>query len=91
MPRLSPYSLRHIGMAVAKSVIDSQSVSYAAGHGSDVTKTAHYARTRDMGNGWLSPHEAFSVRDEDRKLVRLTGKVKGFIPKTGPTPTMRRG
>lgn len=89
VPKLSPYSLRHIGMAVAKSEMDSQSVSYAAGHGSDVTKTVHYARTRDMGDGWLSPDQAFSVRDVDRALVRVTGKVKRFIPKTGPAQSMR--
>ena len=89
VPVISPYSLRHIGMAVAKSQMDSESVSYAAGHGSDVTKTVHYARTRDMGVGWLSPHQAFSVREEDKRLVRVTGKVRQFRPNSAPTPSQK--
>ena len=73
--RLSPYSLRHIGMAAAKRCMDSESVSYAAGHVSDRTKVERSARSRDGGGSWLSPTEVFSVREADRLVVRVTGKA----------------
>jgi integrase len=74
VPVLCGYSLRHIGMAVAKKTMHPLDVSYAAGHVSDRTKIDAYSRSKSMGGGWLSPADAFAVDSAKRKLVRQTGR-----------------
>jgi integrase len=75
LPRVSPYSFRHAGMAAAKEDMDQLQVSYAAGHGSDRTKIDNYARSRPSSGGWVSPKDAFSIPAERAAVVRQTGRV----------------
>ena len=67
---LSPYTLRHVGMAHAKTVLTDLEVSYAAGHYSSRTKHVHYARKRKSKASWVSPDQAFSLDPVDVSLVR---------------------
>jgi hypothetical protein len=72
---LSPYSLRHLGMSMAKASMPAVEVAYAAGHGTDRTAGERYARARKGKGLPPSMSDAFSVTPEDAAVVRVSGRA----------------
>lgn len=76
--RVSLYTLRHVGMATAKTWMSPIEVAAAAGHATSRTATCHYARRR---TGWVlkmagrpSPASIAAVTDS-RKAFRLDSRL----------------
>jgi integrase len=70
--RVSLYTLRHVGMATAKRWVDAYEIAAAAGHGSERTATAHYAKRR---SGWIGLRLAGKPSAQSIGLVRGTPKL----------------
>lgn len=71
--RVSFYTLRHVGMATAKSWMTPQEVAAAAGHASIRTATSHYAKKR---SGWHGLKLA--GKPSAASMARVRGEAKIF-------------
>ena len=71
--RVSFYTLRHVGMATAKTWMTVQEVAAAAGHASIRTATSHYAKRR---SGWHGLKLA--GKPSAASMARVRGEVKVF-------------
>lgn len=70
--RVSLYTLRHVGMATAKTWMAPVEVAAAAGHASVHTATSHYAKRR---TGWIGLRLAGKPSAESVAKVRGTAKL----------------
>lgn len=73
--RVSFYTLRHVGMAIAKNNLSAREVAAAAGHASVRTATSHYARKQ---TGWKGVKATF--RPLPRSVALVQGDFKNFQP-----------
>ncbi len=76
IPRVSLYTLRHVGMSTAKLWMTPYEVAATAGHGSVRTATSHYAKRR---TGWAGLKLA--GRPSVESIDRVRGEAKFFSPK----------
>lgn len=76
IPRVSFYTLRHVGMSTAKSWMTPLEVAAAAGHASVRTATSHYAKRR---TGWVGLRLA--GKPSPASIARVRGEAKFFTPK----------
>src|SRR5690606_24510420 len=83
IPRVSFYTLRHVGMATAKSWMTPLEVAAAAGHGSVRTAMSHYAKRR---SGWVGLKLA--GKPTAASIARVRGRPKLFRPQQ---PAMCQG
>lgn len=74
--RVSLYTMRHVGMATAKSWMLPVEVAAAAGHGSVQTATRYYAKRR---TGWVGLRLAGKPSPES--IARVRGAAKIFHPR----------
>lgn len=74
--RVSLYTLRHVGMASAKTWMEPHEVAAAAGHGSVRTATSHYAKRR---TGWRGLRLA--GRPLPESIANVRGIAKCFRPR----------
>ena len=74
--RVSFYTLRHVGMATAKSWMSPVEVAAAAGHAAIRTATSHYAKRR---SGWVGLKLA--GRPSAASVDRVHGQPKLFRPR----------
>lgn len=81
--RVSFYTLRHSGIATAKTWMEPRDVAAAAGHASVRTATSHYAKRR---TGWSGLKIA--GKPSAATIARVRGEAKFFSPKP---PTMSPG
>ena len=72
IPRVSLYTLRHVGMATAKSWMEPVEVAAAAGHASVRTATSHYAKRR---TGWVGLRLAGKPTADSIARVRGTARI----------------
>ncbi|WP_332712776.1 hypothetical protein [Pelagibacterium mangrovi] len=77
IPRVSLYTLRHVGMATAKTWMTPAQVAAASGHASIRTATSHYAKRR---TGWVGLKMA--GRPSPESVAQVRGTLKLFEPKT---------
>ncbi len=83
--RVCFYTLRHVGMATAKTWMEPREVAAAAGHASIRTATSHYAKRR---SGWMGLKIA--ARPSVASIERVQGHVQIFRPKfQTPSPGQR--
>jgi hypothetical protein len=75
VPVVSPYTLRHVGMSIAKGSMSAVEVAYSAGHKTDRTAGERYARSRKSKGKLPDPSEAFSVIATDTAVIKRTGRV----------------
>lgn len=75
--RVSLYTMRHVGMATAKSWMEPVEVAAAAGHGSVRTATSHYAKRR---TGWVGLRLA--GRPSPESVARVRGTAMIFRPRS---------
>lgn len=73
IPRVSFYTLRHVGMSTAKSWMTPLEVAAAAGHGSVRTATSHYAKRR---TGWVGLKLA--GKPSPASIAQVRGEAKFF-------------
>lgn len=73
--RVSLYTMRHVGMATAKTWLEPHEVAAAAGHGSVHTATSHYAKRR---TGWQGFRLAGKPLPES--IAKVRGTVRYFQP-----------
>jgi integrase len=69
IPRVSLYTMRHVGMAMAKSLFSPVEVAAASGHASVRTATSHYAKKRAT---WVKFRPAGRPTAESISAVRRT-------------------
>lgn len=81
--RVSFYTLRHVGMATAKTWMTAQEVAAAAGHASVHTATSHYAKRR---SGWHGLKLA--GKPSVASMERVRGEVKVFRVRDAPSLTL---
>lgn len=74
--RVSFYTLRHTGMATAKSWMSPVEVAAAAGHAAVRTATSHYAKRR---TGWVGLKLA--GKPSSASIARVRGQPKLFRPR----------
>tara|TARA_A100001391_G_scaffold145276_2_gene102943 strand:- start:19771 stop:20712 length:942 start_codon:yes stop_codon:yes gene_type:complete len=74
--RVSLYTLRHVGIASAKTWLEPYEVAAAAGHGSVRTATTHYAKSR---TGWRG------LRLAGKPLAESVDNVRGTFKRFQPT------
>jgi integrase len=73
--RVSLYTLRHVGMATAKSWMAPEEVAASAGHASVHTAMTHYAKRR---TGWVGLRLA--GRPSPASVARVRGAAQVFRP-----------
>ena len=73
--RVSLYTLRHVGIASAKTWMEPHEVAAAAGHGSVHTATSHYAKRR---TGWRGLRLAGKPLPES--IANVRGTARYFQP-----------
>jgi integrase len=81
--RVSFYTLRHVGMATAKTWMTSREVAAAAGHASIRTATSHYAKRR---SGWHGLKLA--GKPSANSMARVRGEAKIFRARDTPSMTL---
>lgn len=77
MTRVSLYTLRHVGIATAKTWMTPVEVAASAGHGSVRTATSHYAKRR---TGWMGL--ILAGKPSAESISRVRGEFKSFQPRT---------
>ena len=82
IPRVSLYTLRHVGMATAKTWMAPVEVAAASGHASIRTATSHYAKCR---TGWAGLR--LVGKPSPRSIAQVRGTLKLFEPKTSAPRT----
>ncbi|WP_354063330.1 hypothetical protein [Devosia sp. 2618] len=81
--RVSFYTLRHVGMATAKTWMTPHEVAAAAGHASMRTATSHYAKRRSGWHGLKLAGKPIAV-----SMAQVIREAKAFTPRyRAPTPT----
>lgn len=75
--RVSLYTVRHVGIATAKTWMAPVEVAASAGHGSVRTATTHYAKRR---TGWLGLKLA--GKPSAKSIARVRGEFRTFKPQT---------
>jgi integrase len=73
--RVSPYTLRHVGMSTVKRFLIPEEVAALSGHASDRTATEHYAKAR---YGRRAPAVLPRASEADVARVRKTGRAAGY-------------
>ncbi len=74
--RVSFYTLRHVGMATAKTWMTPREVAAAAGHASIRTATSHYAKRRSGWHGLKLAGKPSVI-----SMARVGGEMKVFRPR----------
>lgn len=75
--RVSLYTLRHVGIATAKTWMTPIEVAASAGHGAVRTATSHYAKRR---TGWIGLKLA--GKPSAKSISRVRGEFRIFQPRT---------
>jgi integrase len=81
--KIAMYTLRHCALATAKRNLTAREVAAFAGHASDRTSQAHYAKRR---TGWLLPKALARPGAETVAKVRMNDKAD-FTPAMRGRPT----
>ncbi len=82
IPRVSLYTIRHVGMATAKTWMAPEEVAAAAGHGHVRTAMMHYAKAR---TGWRGMK--FAGLPAPASVAAVRGSARTYATRKLPAPS----